>query len=77
MTITRPTEAGKGAQAVQTNGVGQTTTAHLNLSRSLADVWRAVPAAPVLPTIRTVRTAGPARRPVPFAGYDATEKGWK
>lgn len=36
MTITHPTEAGKGAQAVQTNGIGQPTTAHLNLTTTMA-----------------------------------------
>lgn len=44
---------------VQTNGIGKPTTNHLNLTRSLADVWRVSPAE--LAQIRTKLHGGPAR----------------
>lgn len=52
---------------VTTNGIGRKTTAHLNLTRSLADVWfNPKPEAPKAPLIV------PPQRP-PYAGYDPRE----
>lgn len=89
MTISpHPTQTVRGAEAVLTNGEGQRTTAHLNLERSLSDFWTMAPEPP-LPAVRTIAvTPRPAlrrsrnkpatmKRPMPFAGYDATERGWK
>lgn len=49
-------------RGVQTNGIGKTTTAHLNLTRSLADVWGLNK-----PVVHEPRK-------VPYAGYDRREK---
>lgn len=50
--------------AVQTDGLGKPTTKHLNLKRTLADVWGCKPV-PVAPP--------PEPRRPRYAGYDPTE----
>lgn len=53
---------------VATNGIGRKTTAHLNLTRSLADVWYwDKPEPPKAPVYL------PPQRP-PYAGYDPAER---
>lgn len=81
--------AAETGRPVLTQGEGNRSTAHLNLTRSLADFWTMLPEAPLpavrtqlvavrRPSVRRVRKPStPVRRPIPFAGYDATEKGWK
>lgn len=82
--MTPPTTlAGTG---VRTNGIGKVTTAHLNLTRTMADVVREegaleeevdAPAEPVAPA-KIGRPKGP-REPkrFPFAGFDPHEGKWE
>lgn len=64
------------ACGVRTNGIGRITTAHLNLTRSLADVWanEAVPAEPEMapkPKAEKRARAKPEPDPrIPFAGKE-------
>ena len=87
--MTHPTQTVRGAEAVKTDGIGKRTTAHLNLARSLSDFWTMAPEPP-LPAVRTLPAVTPrpamrrprnkpatTKRPMPFAGYDASERGWK
>lgn len=55
---------------IETNGVGQISTSHLNLTRSIADVERGPKG---LPMVKMSKRLLPAIRP-PFAGYDPTER---
>lgn len=63
------------ARGVETNGIGQRTTAHLNLTRSLADVWGLTP----LQVSQSLRHLGPREAPgrrFRYAGYEQKrEKG--
>lgn len=63
---------GKG-RAIVTNGKGKRTTSHLNLTRTLADVWAADPTYRP-PAPRPARQIGSR---FPFAGYDEDEKEWR
>lgn len=59
----------------QPRGCATDGKSHLNLTRSLADVWGAQEARAPLPlAVQPVASPKPSpRRPMPFAGYDPTE----
>lgn len=60
---------GKGADekptGIVTNGIGERTTAHLNLTIPLPTIKRSPP------------TFLPAPGRQPYAGFDETDKGWR
>lgn len=58
-------------RAIQTNGIGQKCTAHLNLTTTLADVWKCGPVEVVVatPSIKRKRTK-PAFKKIRFAGRE-------
>lgn len=78
MTSPTPISGELRRQAVQTNGIGQHCDAHLNLTRSLADVWgvsqaevaatRPMPKPEPLPATMG-RPPGPVEpKKIPYAG---------
>jgi predicted DNA-binding WGR domain protein len=83
-----PSPSRETATGVQTNGQGQRTTAHLNLTRSLADVFARKTAADFE---TEKKAAGKRKRQLeqarsrprsqpkapPYAGYDQTERAWE
>lgn len=63
------------ATGIVTNGIGEAYSGHINLSRTMADVW----GAEYLEGLRKPRKASPrAKRlrhhKIKFAGYDPTER---
>lgn len=88
MTAPLPSPSRETATGVVTNGEGHRTTAHLNLTRSLADVFARKTAADFE---AEKEAAGKRRRQItqaqhrprsqpkalPYAGYDQTERAWE
>lgn len=57
--------------AIQTNGIGQKCTNHLNLTTTLADVWKCGPVEVVLPAPSVKRkTTKPTFKKIRFAGQE-------